>query len=328
MTNQSQSGSDALRVLVVDDAVTFRSQIKNVLDQVPGVQVVGTAANGKIALAKCQSMAIDLLILDLEMPDMGGLETLKALTTMNLPTKAIIFAAADRRSAARALQALELGAWDFVPKPEGANSLQEALAQVHAELVPRVLAFRNQPIKAPVEPKPQEFRPLNLNVIRPQAVVIASSTGGPQALENLLRPFRGPLQVPILIAQHMPPTFTRSLAERLGALTGVIAKEAEHGEVLGRKIYIAPGDYHLRVKKVGTDFQLHLDQGPRLHSVRPAADYLFISAAQVFGSRLLGLVLTGMGQDGAEGAVAIKSAGGGRYDPNASPFKRSDQVAP
>jgi two-component system chemotaxis response regulator CheB len=238
--------------------------------------------------------------------------------------KVIVLSAQTKAGAENTLAALRLGAVDFIAKPALDPKAGSPAETIRAHLAPKVLQFAAQvsaplPRIAPVAPPAPSgqiataatasFAPVNWRTFSPAIVTIASSTGGPAALEQLFSQLRGPLACPILIAQHMPPVFTATLAERLARTSGLPVAEAQAGEPLvpGR-VYMAPGDYHLRVSVSGKT--INLDQGPQRNSVRPAADYLFESAAAAFGARTLGIVLTGMGADGRDGAVAIKKAGG------------------
>ena len=315
-----------LKVLIVDDSVVYRSQIKTMLEKVDWIEVVGTAANGSIALQKVQQMEVDLVTLDIEMPELDGLGFLKEAQKLNKNFKTIVFSSQNKTQAGMTITALELGASDFVAKPSGAStSLEEALAQVEKELLPKIQQFRGSRVvsststakassAATVGSKPTEkrnFVKVNLDTIRPKVIVIASSTGGPRALETVFSGVKGPLSVPVLIVQHMPPVFTKSLAERLTSISQVTVEEAKHGDNFqAGKILLAPGDYHMRVKSPNT---VSLDQAPKRNSVRPAADFLFETAIEHFGQSVLGIVLTGMGNDGCDGAVAIKEKCGGVF---------------
>jgi two-component system, chemotaxis family, protein-glutamate methylesterase/glutaminase len=311
-----------MRVLVVDDSVIFRTQISGVLAGVPHIEVVGTASNGKIALERLNQSSVDLVVLDMEMPVMDGMETLQEIKRQGFPVKVVIFSSQTTRGAEKALEALRFGAMDVVSKPSGEfQGLEGAQLAIRETLVPQILQFLGQPQKGDVTPvqeprKGFESQALtqrkDLSLLGPQVVVIASSTGGPGALESIFSNLKGPFSKPVLIAQHMPAVFTAILAKRLSSLCGSPVREAVHGEPLDKAcVYIAPGDFHMSLKKDGEGVRILLDQGPRRNSVRPAADYLFESAAEIFGRRCLGIVLTGMGEDGALGARQIYENGGG-----------------
>ena len=322
-----------MRVLIVDDSSVFRTQIRKALTDVPGIDIAGTASNGRIALQMMQQKSVDLVTLDLNMPDMGGLETLREIRKAGRRIHVIVFASRSARSAEETIDALSNGADDFVLKPDGnTSSLEHALEQVRSELVKRVKQFSNGPkaatsgtkqtavakrverfsteIRPPSAP-PKVFRRHSLQQFKPMIIVIASSTGGPNALEVVLTKIPKLTRVPILIAQHMPATFTKYLAKRLQESIGITCREALNGELIrSDTIYIAPGDFHMRVATSTRGNAIILDQGPKLHSVRPAADHLFNSAADLYGSACFGMVLTGMGEDGLVGAIHIKERGG------------------
>lgn len=322
-----------MRVLIVDDSSVFRTQIRKALADIPGIDVAGTASNGRIALQMIEQRSIDLVTLDLNMPDMGGLETLRQIRKVDRKIRVIVFASRSSRSAEETIDALSIGADDFVLKPDGStSSLDHALEQVRNELVKRVRQFHEgksiQPSQSKrdftnnsahlssmrslvTESKQSHRRKLNLETFRPMIAVIASSTGGPGALEVVIGKLKSSPRIPILIAQHMPATFTKFLAKRLQESSGINCREAVNGEPIRfGTIYIAPGDFHMRVASTPNGNIITLDQGPKLHSVRPAADYLFRSAADIYGSSCFGMVLTGMGEDGLSGSIHIKDQGG------------------
>ncbi len=321
-----------MRVLIVDDSVVFRSQIKAALEGVPHIEVAGVANNGKIALQKLAQSSVDLITLDMEMPEMDGLQTIKEIRKAKFPVKIIVFSAHTTRGSAAALDALASGAQDFVAKPSGDSvSYENAALKIKEELVPKILQFVSpelmkskasaQSAAASLSPHldrslgqvpKRSFVKRDLPTFNPSVIVIGSSTGGPPALEKVLTNLSKPIRLPIVITQHMPPVFTASLAARLKESTGINCAEAKDGEELcANNIYIAPGDFHLSIVKKGTTAFLKLDKNPQRNSVRPAVDVLFESAAEVFAHRACGVVLTGMGEDGLLGSIAIKEKGGG-----------------
>lgn len=307
----------ALKVLIADDSVVYRSQIRAAMELMPEIEVVAAASNGRIALERLQSGPVDLLILDLEMPEMDGLQTLRELTTRALSCKVLVFSSASKRGAEITMDALRLGASDFIAKP-GAEDESDAVGvspaqRIRAVLEPKIRALFPDLIESGSRSQSGagRFPRVSWSSFRPSACVIASSTGGPTALEDIFSRLQGLPTIPILIAQHMPPLFTAALAERLMKASGIPAREATSGERLqAGRIYVAPGDFHLEIRGTAEAPILELDRGEQVHSVRPAADKLFLSAVSVFGPHLLGLVLTGMGHDGKDGAEAIKRAGG------------------
>ncbi len=306
-------GERKLKILIADDSVVYRSQIRAALED--RAEIVGTAANGKIALDKLAATPVDLLILDLEMPEMDGLATLRALGQKPGGPKVLVFSSASKRGAEITIEALRAGASDFIAKPgaqDGALMGSEPAKYIRDLIAPKIEALFPQVKSVPVATA--TVRPPAPGVIwdlfRPSVVVIGSSTGGPTVLESIFSQVHAPLECPIVIAQHMPPVFTAAIAERLAKISGLPAREASDGEALENAIYIAPGNYHTRLREVGGKVRLTLDQEPQINSVRPAVDPLFESAARIFKNKCLGFVLTGMGADGAAGAVAVKSAGG------------------
>ncbi len=320
-----------MKILVVDDSVVFRTQITTALSSVSGLEIAGTASNGRIAIQRLAQIPVDLITLDMEMPEMDGMETLKAVRATNRKVKIIVFSSQTLRGAEKALEALREGADDVIAKPSGDSlNFESALEAVKTVLLPKVMQFNDQrlvsfrdnvvlrptadsiPVSRAISQSPSHYHRRPIQSQFPKVLVIASSTGGPTALETIFSKLRGPFKIPILIAQHMPPVFTQILAKRLGENTGVPAKEAVHNEpILSNNIYVAPGDFHLRIDIVNGHIVTKLSKDEQRNSVRPAADYLFETAAKVYGKNCLGLVLTGMGEDGCDGAIAIKESQGG-----------------
>ncbi len=298
------------RVLVVDDSVVIRRVVSDVLSADPGIEVVGVAANGRIALSKLTHATPDLVILDVEMPELDGLQTLAAIRKSHPRLPVIMFSALTEQGAAATLDALALGASDYFAKPAGKGGLEESRRVIRDELVPAIHAICTPKALLPAPMPPSSTgRPARPG--RVEMVVIGVSTGGPNALADVFRFLPAGLPVPILIVQHMPPMFTRLLAERLTGLSKVPVEEAATGvEPLPGRALIAPGDFHMTVVRDGTRVRAVLNQDPPENSCRPAADPLFRSAARVFGDGLLAVVLTGMGQDGYRGCQEVKAAGG------------------
>jgi two-component system chemotaxis response regulator CheB len=306
-----------MKILVVDDSVVFRTQITASLSGIPEIEVVGSAANGRIALQKLEFQEIDLITLDMEMPELNGLETLKALREKGLKTKVIVFSSQTLRGAEKALDALKAGADDVVAKPEGDNLNFESVQEmIRTALVPRVKQFMRTHVSSTVSPRPQVIPKVDqpkqkISTFLPNAVVIASSTGGPAALETIFSGIKGPYKKPLLIVQHMPPVFTNILAKRLSTITGADFREAIDGEpVISGRAYLAPGDFHMTVETRNGSPVISLNQDAQRNSVRPAADFLFESGSALWKSSLLGVVLTGMGEDGAAGSKVIRGNGG------------------
>jgi two-component system chemotaxis response regulator CheB len=310
-----------LRVLVVDDSVIYRSQIRNGLADLPWIEITGVASNGRLALERIQLVDVDLVILDLEMPEMNGMELLREMKSRNLVIPVLVFSSASKRGAETTLEALGLGAIDFIPKPGtdavDASPLHESdpAGRIKGLLLPKILGLfpemEKNSLATVSKPFPRKYEKVVIDRFQPKVIVIGSSTGGPTVLESIFSRIAAPLRCPILITQHMPPIFTATLAERIQRISGIPTFEAKHNQVIDpSSIYIAPGNFHMRIKNENGVLITALDQGPLENSVRPAVDPLFQSAASLYGSGCLGIVLTGMGADGRLGAERIKETGG------------------
>ena len=303
-----------IRVLVVDDSVVIRRLVCHALEEDAGLEVCAVAPNGRMALARIPQVNPDVITLDIEMPEMDGLEMLRELRRQNRAVPVVMFSTMTERGASATLEALSLGADDYVTKASNAGSLAVSLASLRQELIPKIRQFfemaqpRTSQPAAPVSP----VHPLAA-VSKPcqrRAVGIGVSTGGPAALARLVPQFPAGFTLPIFVVQHMPPMFTRLLADRLATLTPLAVREALDGEKPepGR-IYIAPGDQHMRVVQSACGPSITLDQTSPLNSCRPAVDALFNSLADVYGSAVVAAVLTGMGQDGMRGAERLAARG-------------------
>ena len=301
----------SLRVLIVDDAVVFRRGISEMLSDVPYIEVVGTAANGKIALMKIPSLKPDALILDVEMPEMDGIETLKALRDLHPSIKVIMLSIHTTRGADKTLEALSLGAIDFVEKPSGSNDYRAHFEKIRGDLLPKLRLLKLQ--KSFLLPQKDQIPVKHIPSVQHQdceLIAIASSTGGPNALNVILPDLSIHVNVGILIVQHMPPLFTKQFALSLDQKLSYTVCEAATGDaVKADSIFIAPGNYHMIVRQLGQDRRIALHQGPLENGCRPSADVLFRSIAEIYGKRALGMVLTGMGKDGLEGVKAMKAQG-------------------
>jgi two-component system, chemotaxis family, protein-glutamate methylesterase/glutaminase len=308
------------RVLVVDDAVVMRRLVSQVLEEDPALTVAGTAANGRIALAKLDQVNPDAVVLDVEMPEMDGLATLRELRARRADLPVIMFSTLTERGASTTLEAMALGASDYVTKPANVGSVTESLERVSSDLAPRIIALceaRNRattPTQAPTRIRQRSGPPPKvLSLARQERIellAIGASTGGPNALHELLPGLPAELPVPVVICQHMPPVFTRLLAQRLDAQCGLRVREAIDGALLvPGEVWIAPGDHHLEVRAGAHGPVLALHQGPPENSCRPAVDPLFRSAAATHGAHVLGVVLTGMGQDGLRGCEHLREVG-------------------
>lgn len=303
-----------IRVLVVDDSVVIRRLVADVLNQDARIEVVGIAANGRIGLQKIPQLNPDVITLDVEMPEMDGLVALKELrrTWPTLPV--IMFSSQTERGADSTLQALALGATDYVTKTSGMGGAKESVDRIRDDLIPKIVALTakrggGEGVR-PRAPVPNRRLPGRSGGEPVEIVAIGVSTGGPNALAALLPLLPADFPQPIVIVQHMPPVFTRFLAERLSAVSKLKVEEARAGERLAPgAVWIAPGNYHVVVHRSGDGVVLDLNQDPPENSCRPAVDVLFRSVAAAYGPRALGVVLTGMGQDGLNGARELREAG-------------------
>jgi len=327
----------SLRALVADDSILYRRVVTAALAALPGVEVVGAVSNGKLALQRVRELQPDLLTLDLEMPEMGGLAVLDALRAGGESVMALVVSALTREGGQLTMRALEKGAFDFITKPD-CSSAEQSLQAIQRDLAPRVRALaRRLEVRRILQPQPATGAPPpppkrtpsptlpeteNLGGIagrmnrlaglaRPELVLIGVSTGGPNALAGLLPQIPGTIGVPILIVQHMPPIFTRSLAESLAPKCAIRVQEASDGEaVLPNTAYIAPGGRQMRLAPAQhSRMQLQITDDPPENNCRPAVDYLFRSAATHFPGRAMGVILTGMGNDGTLGLRLLKRHG-------------------
>jgi two-component system, chemotaxis family, protein-glutamate methylesterase/glutaminase len=333
-----------IRVMVVDDAVVARSMMTRWVEAEPDMKVTAALRSGREALDRIESNDPDVVLLDVDMPELDGIAALPLLLGKKRDVVVIMVSTLTRRSAELSLRALALGATDYIPKPETTYEAMTSAA-FRRELIDKIrglgrkaLARHPAPPLAPQDLVPQELpsrpgqppaaeraaerkprrtekaeislRPFAATV--PRALVVGSSTGGPQALTTIFEKLTAAIdRAPVLITQHMPPTFTTVLAEHLRRVSGRGAHEAEHGEaVLAGGIYLAPGGRHMRVVRDGDIVKIALGDDPPINFCRPSVDPLFSSAAAVWGSSVLGLVLTGMGSDGTAGAADIVAAGG------------------
>lgn len=353
-----------IKVMVVDDSVVIRGLIGRWVDADPDLSLVGSHRNGRLAVEDVARSRPDIVVLDIEMPDMDGLTALPLLLKGCPTTRVIMASTLTRRNAEISLKALSLGATDYVPKPES-NSQISTSTQFQTELLNKIRAIGGQaggasagpafrasragagvaagrptptgiaaqsrkslaekgavtkPSASPVPASATNnlrtaaggIQLRNFGTARPRALLIGSSTGGPQALEKLLSEIGPQMRsVPILITQHMPVTFTAILADHLGRASGLPSAEAKDGEVIANgRIYVAPGGKHMELVKQAGQAVVKLTDDPPVNFCKPAVDPFFESAAQVYGAASLGLILTGMGQDGAAGAQHLVDAGG------------------
>ncbi len=310
-----------IQIMIVDDSLVVRKVLINVLSTDSDLVIAGWASNGRLALAKLQTLRPDIILLDIEMPEMNGLETIPGIRKILPHTPIIMFSTLTERGAEATLDALALGASDYVAKPSNQNMAATSEA-IHRDLVPKIKALCHFPVRTPIPgvgvtrlispiPRPEirlhaaspRFAPLKI-------IAIGVSTGGPDALANLLPSFPVSLPVPVVIVQHMPPIFTSLLAKRLASKCALPVRECQPGDLLAPScIWLAPGDFHMVVREEDRRVRLQTHQGPRENFCRPSVDVLFRSVAAVYGPNALGVILTGMGQDGLKGCEALCAAG-------------------
>ncbi|MBU8877851.1 chemotaxis response regulator protein-glutamate methylesterase [Bacillus sp. FJAT-29790] len=317
-----------INVLVVDDSSFMRKLISDFLSEDPQIQVIGTARNGEIAIKKIRELKPDVITMDVEMPVLNGLEALKLIMAKQ-PIPVVMLSSTTKEGADNTLTAIQYGAIDFIPKPSGAISLD--LHKIKEDLVQKVISAskvnqkqlnkfttnRNLTTKQ-VErySKIELMNPSNHNSVKKwntdanKIVCIGTSTGGPRALQAVLTKLPADLDAAVLIVQHMPAGFTKSLAARLNSICDISVEEAKDGEVVQKgTAYIAPGGFHMKIKQAGTNLLIHLDQTEARNGHRPAVDVLFESVSEIKDSLKVAVIMTGMGSDGAKGLIALKNSG-------------------
>lgn len=301
-----------IRVLIVDDSAVIRKMLSDALATDPEIEVAGTAANGVAALNTIPVVRPDLVTLDIEMPEMDGLSTLGEIRKISPRLPVIMFSSLTERGAAATLEALSRGASDYVTKPTNVGTGDASRERVCTELIGKIKSLcARRVLQTAVEAKAAP--PVSRARSRIDIVAMGASTGGPNALNEVLLQLPPTLPVPIVIVQHMPPVFTRLLAERLDHLTCLTVVEGRTGQALAPgHAYVAPGDYHMTLerKKEKEEVVLSLNQQAPENCCRPAVDVLFRSVAKTYGPNALAVVLTGMGSDGTAGAAAIRKVGG------------------
>jgi len=312
------TASPKARVLIVDDAVVVRKALTDALARDPALEVVGTASNGRLALTKFTQLRPDIILLDIEMPEMNGIETVPEIRKLDRRVPIIMFSTLTERGAEATLEALSRGATDYVTKPSNTD-IESTFHRISDELIPKIKAFCHVPaaaVPAPVSPLVSMRKPLLQTRKAPTAatrvhvVAIGVSTGGPEALAKVLPALPANFPVPVVIAQHMPPIFTSLLASRLSAKSSLPVRECRAGEpLLPGCVWIAPGDYHMVVNDESGVVRLRVHQGPRENFCRPSVDVLFRSVAHVYGAKTLAVILTGMGQDGFKGCEELVAEG-------------------
>lgn len=319
---------DTLKVLIVDDTIVYRKIVGDVLKEIPGVEIIGVANNGKIALSKIKTLKPDILTLDIEMPEVNGIEVLEQLHQMPSPPLAIMLSTLTQQGSEMTIKALELGAFDFVPKPDQ-GTMAENLEKVKQALLPMINILKRQKqtrdkiknrsselrtTSRPVEKQTPPLKSIHKRSKRtPSEIIgIGISTGGPNALSAMVPLLPADLKAPVLIVQHMPPLFTKSLANSLNNKSQLEVKEAQDGDIIEvGKIFIAPGGKQMKVVAGadGVSRILKITDDPPINSCKPSADYLFTSIAQYYVERATGVIMTGMGSDGSEGLRQMKNSG-------------------
>ncbi len=293
------------KVVVVDDSAFMRLTISRLLKEDPEIEVVGAASNGLEGVELVKALRPSVVTLDVEMPVMDGLTALQRIM-QECPTPVIMVSALTKEGAEITFKALQLGAVDFITKPSGSISLD--FHKVRDELVAKVKNAARARLGLKVPSLKPSARFLQQPLTNWSVIVIASSTGGPMAVRYVLSQLPADLPAAVLLVQHMPVGFTKFFADNLKQVSALPVHEAEEGEPIHpQQVYLAPSGHHLLV---GKDYRLKLDLSPPLHNVRPAADKTLESAAHVFQSRCVGVVMTGMGSDGAIGLLTVKEAGG------------------
>ena len=304
----------------MDDSVVMRRMISDALSQDPALEVAGVASHGGIALQKIPQVNPDVIILDVEMPEMDGITALREIRKLYPKLPVIMFSTLTAKGAVTTIEALSAGASDYVCKPANMGGVSESLQRLSTELIPKIKALCGKapaPLACKPAPRPATTSPSAVATFpRPAAaridvVCIGTSTGGPNALVEVFKLFPPDFPVPIVIVQHMPPVFTALLAERLTAVSRLKFSEGKEGDSLRPgEAYIAPGGRHMDVVSRNGFRQIHLHDGPPENSCRPAVDVLFRSVADVYGGATLAVVLTGMGQDGMRGCELIRERHG------------------
>lgn len=310
-----------IKVLVVDDSAFMRKMIADIINSSPEMEVIAKARDGRDAIAKVRELQPDVVTMDIEMPEMDGLTALQNIM-QETPVPVIMLSSLTRKGADQTLRALQLGAVDFIAKPSGQISLD--IEQVSDDILKKIIAVAgtkrklmnlNSSQEIPIIREKAKAKPFSSDKTLNKLVLIGTSTGGPKALYQVIPSLPGQIDAAVLVVQHMPPGFTRSLAERLDSVSEIKVKEAEQGEkILPGCVYIAPGDYHMALgiqgrERAVKELYISLEQTPPRGGLRPAVDVLLESAAEIFWSHMVCVIMTGMGHDGALGIMKLKSRG-------------------
>lgn len=320
----SDTKNDSVGVLIVDDSALMRNVVGKIVESAEGLHVTGKAINGAFALRKLETLQPDVIVLDLEMPEMNGIEFLKERKVRGISIPVVILSSVARRGARVTMEALSLGASDFILKPSGtnANELSEVSDQIVQTLRAYGRRYRDKGVgAAPVSPAETDRRrtPTAASVVRDVAaktrsidiVAIGISTGGPNALRRVFGGLDAALSVPVVVVQHMPAGFTAEFAESLDRISPLSVKEAEEGDVLAAgRAFVAPGNFHMRVERRRLATTVTLNQNEPVNGHRPSVDVLLSSVLEAYGNRTLAVIMTGMGKDGARVLGEIHDAGG------------------
>ncbi|WAI01037.1 chemotaxis-specific protein-glutamate methyltransferase CheB [Methanogenium organophilum] len=296
-----------LRVLIVDDSVFIRTVLSDLLNRDPEIEVIGTACNGVEALPMIEELKPDILTLDMQMPQMDGIETLKQISHQSYRPKILVLSTLTSRDADLTYTALRLGADDFMLKPRNISKVRGIENELTTKLK-QIISIS----------EPQKCTPKS-DIPAENLIVIGSSAGGPSMLDQILSNLKGDQNAAFIITQHMPEGFTAALAERLNRICPMPVKETESGDILNNgNVYLSKGGYHTVISRHIDEYghqggQITLTKSAPVHAVRPAVDITFSSAAKVFGKNCLSVILSGMGNDAGEGALAIKKAGGSTF---------------
>lgn len=328
--------SEKMKILVVDDAIVYRKIISEILSEIPGVEIVGTASNGKTAIARIASLRPDLITLDIDMPGMDGIEVLEEINRLAYNVGVIMLSSLTHEGGEITIKALELGAFDFIPKPE-LDSMEANKQYIRQHFTPMLRSFADrreikkilsgQLLYKSKEPKKISDTAIAGHVPKPavslerhfgkkrkapsEIVAIGISTGGPKALTTLVPAIPANINIPILIVQHMPPLFTQSLAKSLDSKSALRVKEAQDEDLLiPNTIFIAPGGKQMKIEQRENGVKtIRICDDPPENSCKPSVDYLFRSVAELFGEKATGVIMTGMGSDGSLGIEAMRARG-------------------
>lgn len=312
--------SEEVSVLIVDDSALMRNLLGRIIEKIPGLRIADKAMNGRIALEKIPLCNPDIILLDLEMPEMNGIAFLQERRRRNIDIPVVVFSSIASEGAKVTMECLSLGACDFITKPGATQStdLQELGDQLKEILTAYgrkrnfpAPAVTRAPVKVQTAPVAEQPKKTAVLTDRIDIIAIGISTGGPNALRKVFSEINGDLKIPILVVQHMPPGFTREFAESLNKICPLSVKEAQEGDLIqSGRILIAPGNFHIEVEKKPLASVVHLSSEPQRNGHRPSADVLFESVAKVYKSNVLGVIMTGMGKDGAKGLGDIVNNGG------------------